>query len=205
MTPGYPRANDRLFAVYVSPWKIVFYLIVSAAFVVGGYLIGLRPGARPDTFDLVMAGLTVGLFGLGVIVFGAQLINQVIARRPVVEFTAEGLRYRPSLLRRKETRIPWSQIASISVYRQRTGRATMSYLAIIPRSPQLDAALAQGAQLAAFSLLRGLQSALVPLNAAYLRVTPARCARLLAEIQAACASEIARYGVYVEPKVERMP
>lgn len=204
MTPEYSSSSFRLYALHASPWKVIFYLITSAAFVAGGYLIGFRSGARPDAFTLFMAGLTIFLFGLGGVIFGAQFIVEVIARRPLAQFTEEGLRCRTSFLRARETRLSWSQIARITVYYQKTGRSSMSYLSIIPRSLAFYQALASGASFAALSTLRGLGGALIPLNSVYLRATPARCEQLLQELQTACASEIARYGVSVEPNVVRL-
>jgi hypothetical protein len=198
VTPGYP------FRLYASPWKLGFFLVGSAVFVALGYQALFQPGAHPDAWHRVLYWVGLVLFGLGVILFGALFLLLVVARQPLVEITAQGWRYRAYPLYTKVVSIAWSEIARIVIYRQKGGRNIASYLVLIPRSEELDIALEDGTPPQYLPTLFTLDSKQIPLTFAFLRVTPARCERLLADIQTACACEITRYNVYVEPKVQRM-
>ena len=198
VAPGYP------FRLHASPCKLGFFLVGSAVFVALGYQALFQPDAHLDAWHRVLYWVGLVLFGLGVVLLGALFLLLVVARQPLVEITAQGWRYRTHPFYSKVMSIAWSEIARIGIYRQNGGRNITSYLILIPRSEELDIALEDGTPPQYLPMLFTLDSKQIPLTFAFLRVTAARCERLLADIQTACASEITRYGVYVEPKVQRM-
>ncbi|HEX9038206.1 MAG TPA: STM3941 family protein [Ktedonobacterales bacterium] len=198
MRSGYP------FRLYASPWKIGLLLLGSVAFVAIGYLMVLAPGARPSVWNTVIGWFALVLFGLATLVFAVQFIVLVVARQPLLEITAEGARLKNALPLRNPQPLSWSEIAWIAIYRQSSGRASAYWLAFVPRSPEFEAALANGVAPAALPPLRQPGVTHVQLNLVFLRVTPRKCEQLLAEIQTTCASEIARYSVHIEPGVQPM-
>ena len=193
--PGYP------FRLYASPWKLGFFWVASAVFVALGYQALFQPGAHPDAWHGVLYWVGLVFFGLGVVVFGALLLLLIVARRPLVDITAEGWRYRTHPFYLKIASVAWSEIARIGIYRQKGGRNVTAYLVLILRSEELTMALEDGTPPNHLPTLFTLDTKQIPLTFAFLRVTPGVCERLLRAIQSVCVHEIARYDVYVEPHV----
>ncbi len=198
MNTGYPLR------LYASPLKLITLLIVSLVFVVIGYLMALNPRAQYGGWDTIMGWAALILFGLGFIIFALGFVFLVVARQPLLEITPEGWRFRSKVFFLGVTFVSWQEIGHIGIYQQRTGRSSTTYLVLIQKSEPLRAAIAQGTPAIYLQEFFARGARRIPLTFAYFRVTPKVCERLLADIRTVCANELARYGVYVEPKVQRV-
>lgn len=198
MNTGYPLR------LYASPLRLIVLLIASLVFAAIGYLMVFNPGTQSGSWNTVVGWSVLIFFGLGCILFGMELALLVVARRPLLEVTPEGWRYRLSTLFLKKASVSWQEIGHIGMYQQRTGRSSATYIVLIRKSEALRAAIAQNAPAIYLQEYFARDAQRIPLTLAYFRVTPTVCERLLAEMRAVCAHEINLYGVYLEPKVQRV-
>ena len=91
MNTGYPLR------LYASPLRLIVPLIASLVFVAIGYLMVFNPGAQSGSWNTVVSWSVLSFFGLGFILFGMEFVVLVVARRPLLEVTPEGWRYRSSV------------------------------------------------------------------------------------------------------------
>ncbi|MBT2208545.1 MULTISPECIES: hypothetical protein [Actinomadura] len=107
---------------------LVILFLASAGFVAGAVMRGLTVGSAVFLL-LGVAGIT--LFGAGLAVSAGGML----ARRPVLEMDADGLR-RPArwpLPRRGERVLPWADVAAIAAVRRVTSRGReLDYLVFLP-------------------------------------------------------------------------
>jgi hypothetical protein len=195
---GYPLR------LYASPLRLIVPLVASLVFGAIGYLMVFNPGAQSGSWNTAVSWSVLIFFGLGFILFGTEFALLVVARRPLLEVTPERWRYRLSTLYLKKASASWQEIGHIGMYLQRTGRSSATYIVLIRTSEALRAAIAQGTPAIHLQEFFAGDAQRIPLTLAYFRVTPTVCERLLADIRAVCANEINRYGVYIEPKVQRV-
>lgn len=198
MNTGYPLR------LYASPLRLIGPLIASLVFIAIGYLMVFNPGAQSGSWNMVVSWSVLSFFGLGFILFGTEFVVLVVARRPLLEVTPEGWRYRSSTLYLKKASASWQEIGHVGLYQQQTGRSAAAHIALIRTSEPLRAAIAQGTPAIQLQESFARDAQRIPITLAYFRVTPRLCERLLADIRTVCANEINRYGVYVEPKVQRV-
>jgi hypothetical protein len=190
--------------LYASPLRLIVPLIASLAFLAIGYPMVFNPGAQSGSWNTVVGLSVLVFFGLGLILFGIEFVVLVVARRPLLEVTPEGWRYRSSTLYLKTASASWQEIGHVGLYQQQTGRSSATYIVLIRASEALRAAIAQGTPAISLQESFARDAQRIPLTLAYFSVTPNVCERLLADIRAVCANEVNRYGVYVEPKVQRV-
>jgi hypothetical protein len=192
---------------YLNLPKILVFLAGCGAFVAAGVWMLVRPGSGAP--DLLIAIPTMAFFGLGCVVFLVLLGVAVIARKPLLLLTPNGVSQPFPLGRYRVPLVPWEDFASISVLRQAL-RYSQYYLAFTAREPRQRArefgALSARVYEAALSLYprKSAVCCSLQLSFAFFRVTPATCQRVLHDIGTVFAPEIERYGIIVQDQIESL-
>ena len=194
---------DHTLRLYGNPFKQSLYLIGSLGFVAAGLLLLRDPQFSADTVHVAMAYLCIGFFGLGTVVFLYSLARDLLMRRPVLQVDARGWTYH-STLGRQAQRVPWQAVGRIALYRQRVRSTRMYYLVLEARhSGQLPPSRARAVTAHFYpSMARAVMS--VPLNAVFMRASPAQVEHLLHSVQAEFFRELQYYGIAVANQIQDM-
>jgi hypothetical protein len=200
-------AVDHTLRLYRNPFKQLLYLLVSLGFVAVGVWMFSDPKVRADTPRTVIAYLTVGFFGLGVVVFLFSLARALLVRRPLLQVDAHGWTYDPPL-GRNGGHVPWEDIGRVVLFCQHMPsrfRSDRRYFFVLE---------ARHPDQVRHSRVRAFTNRLLPVfsqslmgfsvNDAFMRTTPEKVERLLQRIQAEFSDEFHRYGIEVIDAIENM-
>jgi hypothetical protein len=191
---------DRTFRLYRNPFKLSLLLLVSLGCVALGIVMLSDPKVRADAFRAGMAYLTVGFFGLGVIVFLYGLARRLLLRRPLLQVDAYGWTYDPPL-GRNGGHVAWEDIGRVVLFCQhiptRFGSDKRYFFILEARDPDQ----VRPSRLRTFTarFYPALSQSLMgfSVNDAFMRATPAKVERLLQRIQAEFSDEFHRYEIEV--------
>lgn len=197
MKPGYS------FRLYANPVKLGFFLVASIGFTGFAYQSLFQSKAPMDGWDGFIAWTGLILFGLGIFIFSAMFLLFIIARRPLLEITPERWRIQPFIAPWNVTYLPWSDVASIGVYWEVGQRTRRYWLALTTNTYYRTRQILFWRWQSRIFLAQSIFDRQL-LNIIFLWTSPARCERLLADIQTTCANEIARYDVIVEQSIQRL-
>jgi hypothetical protein len=196
---------DHTLRLYRNPFKQLLYLLAGLGFVAVGVLMLSDPTVRADASRSGIAYLTVGFFGLGVVVSLYSLARDLVVRRPLLQVDAHGWTYDPPL-GRNGGQVSWEDIGRVVLFCQHLAsrfRTNRRYFFILEaRHPdQL-----RQSRVRAFThrLFPAFSQSLMgfSVNDAFMRTTPEKVERLLQHIQAEFSEEFHRYGIEVADTIE---
>lgn len=187
---------------YANPLKLLLLLLGSAIFVAIGLWMLHDSTESASSSNVVIAWATIVFFGLGVVVFLAMIIRDLVLRRAVLQIDEQGWSYQSGPFVGKRT-INWQDIAHVGMYRQRMGPGrTMYYLVIHGRNPNKETRTARFSARFYPSLQGSLMT--LPLNNLFVRTTPEKAGRLLERIRTRYAYELRLYGIQVDPAIRAL-
>ena len=194
---------DHTLRLYSNPFKQSLYLLVALGFVAAGLLMLRDPQFSADTAHAVMAYLCIGFFGLGSVVFLYSITRDLLVRHPVLQVDARGWTYHPALGRQVQ-RVPWQAVGRIALYRQRVRSTRMYYLVLEARhSGRLPLSRARAVATHLYpSIAQAVMT--VPLNAVFMRASPAQVEHLLHSVQVEFFRELQYYSIAVANQIQDM-
>jgi hypothetical protein len=193
-----------IFRLSANPLKTLLSLLLAVAFTGVGFFVvyeGPHASAIRRATDAVIGYSLIAVFGAGTLLLVATVLGRAVLRRPLLQVDREGWSWAISPF--DPQRIAWSEIATIAIYQQRLPRGSSTYYLVVQAKepyrlpwPRLRGVLAR--------FYPSLQTAVMvlPLDLVFLRQTPARSEVLLQRIQSACAEELERHGVRLEPLIQ---
>jgi hypothetical protein len=189
--------------LYANPLKLAFSFVFALVCVAAVLLLLQVPAFRADVGRVGMAYFGMTCFGLFAVVFLMVFLRVSVTRQPMLQVDVQGWTHRPAFGFRSQ-RIGWPDIARVAIYRELPWTNRKYYLVVDTKhADMMPHTVVHSMNVALYpSLSRAVL--FVPLNAAFVRVTPAQVEGLLRDIQAKFAVEIRGYGIAVADEIQEM-
>jgi hypothetical protein len=204
---------DSTLRLYANKLKLIYLFVILLAGVVVGVLPLWVAFSRADIVGVIirsviwyaiLLALAADLCAPVVVIFLIMLLRRVVLRQPVLQVDVLGWIYRHEL-GFVTRRIDWSEIGGIAIYRQQLPSNRRNYYLVVD-AKHPDMVPSSRARSLIVALYPSMSRAVlrVPLNAAFVRVTPAKAEGLLRDIRARFAGEIRGYGIAVADEIQEM-
>ena len=199
--------------LYADPMKLIYSFVILLAGVVVGVLPLWVAFSRADIVGVIIRSViwyvillafAAGLCALVAVNFLIMLLRRVVLRQPVLQVDVLGWIYRHEL-GFVTRRIDWSEIGGIAIYRQQLPSNRRNYYLVVDakRPDMIPPSRARSLIVALYpSMSRAVLR--VPVNSAFVRVTPAKAEGLLRDIRARFADEIRGNDIAVADEIREM-
>ena len=196
---------------YANPVKYLLLLLTSAAFVIGGVWILHDPKMSASPFNVIMAWLVIGLFGLGILFFLIIFIRDAIFRLPVLHIDEQEWSTRTTLFVKKQT-AKWQDIDHVAVYRQWRSQSAIRhrpeymYWLVVHGVDPGKAARNSRFSARMYRLYPSLRESLmvVPLNNLFVRTTQEKVVRVIERIRARYDVELRLNQIQFDRQIHRL-